>query len=56
MHVAESANKVMCDNFAATTCFKVGKNNREKIQTLTGHKTHIAVTASIIAKDHLNAS
>ena len=56
MHVTESANKMTYDNFAATTCFKVGKDYGEKLQTLTGHESHITVTASIISKDHLDAS
>ena len=44
------------DNFAATSCFKVGKCNCEKLWALTRHKSHITVTASIIAKEHLDAS
>lgn len=56
MHLTESENKVIYDNFSATSCFKVGKYNREKLQALTRHDSHITVTASIIAKDHFDAS
>ena len=56
MHFTESANRVIYDNFAATSCFKVGEYNREKLQALRRYKSLITVTASIIAEEHLDAS